>query len=163
MKTKIFCTMILIAIFVSACGGKTEAASITIENAWVRAAQMGSGMGNNMATPMAGMEGGNGANSAAYMLIKNSSSTADKLLKAESDVAMMVETHLSEMKDGVMTMHEVEGIEVPAKGQVELKPGSYHVMLMGLKRDLNAGDKVTLTLTFEKAGKVVIEAEVRNP
>jgi periplasmic copper chaperone A len=44
-----------------------------------------------------------------------------------------------------------------------LKTGSYHIMFMGLKRDLNAGDKVTITLTFEKAGKIVIEAEVRNP
>ena len=55
------------------------------------------------------------------------------------------------------------GIEVPAGGQVELKPGGYHVMLIGLMRDLSDGEKFPLTLQFEKGGEVTVEAEVRQP
>ncbi len=161
MKTKVSIVLLFVLMMVSACGGAGKS-EITIENPWVRATAMAadSGMGGMSETPMAN-EGG--ANSAAYMVIKNSSGAADKLIKAESDIAMMVGLHISEMKDGMMTMHEVEGIEVPANGQAELKTGSYHIMFMGLNRDLNAGEKVTLTLTFEKAGTIVVEAEVRNP
>jgi hypothetical protein len=67
------------------------------------------------------------------------------------------------MKDNVMSMSPVEAIEVPANGQVELKPGGYHVMLVGLKQDLKVGDIVKLTLVFEKAGRIDVEAEVKNP
>jgi copper(I)-binding protein len=67
------------------------------------------------------------------------------------------------MKDNVMTMSEIPSLEVPANGQVELKPGSYHIMVMELKKDLKVGDKIQVALTFEKAGKVIVEAEVRAP
>ena len=63
-----------------------------------------------------------------------------------------------------MRMQAVQGgIEVPAGGQVELKPGGYHVMLIGLTRDLTDGEKFPLTLQFEKGGEVTVEAEVRQP
>lgn len=54
-------------------------------------------------------------------------------------------------------------LEVPAKGQVELKPGGYHVMLIGVKRDLKVGDKFSLELQFEKSGAITVEAEVKQP
>jgi copper(I)-binding protein len=61
-------------------------------------------------------------------------------------------------------MRQVEGgIDIPANGQVELKPGGFHVMLIGLTRDLNVGDSVQLTLTFEKAGQIPVTAQVRQP
>ncbi len=62
-----------------------------------------------------------------------------------------------------MTMSPVEAIDVPANGQVELKPGGYHIMLIGLKQDMKVGDKIKLTLTFEKAGNVIVEAGVMEP
>ena len=59
-------------------------------------------------------------------------------------------------------MQPVARLEIPAGGSVELKPGSYHIMLIGLKQDLKAGDTIEITLTFEKAGEVKVTAEVRE-
>jgi len=102
------------------------------------------------------------ATSAAYMVIKNSGSEPDALMSAKSDVAKAVELHNVKMDNDVMTMFQVPQIAIPANGQVELKSGSYHIMLIGLTQDLKAGDKVTLTLSFEKNGSMTVEAEVRD-
>jgi copper(I)-binding protein len=97
------------------------------------------------------------------MVIKNTSNQADKLVGAAFADAMSTGVHKTEMKDDVMTMSEIPSLEVPANGQVELKSGSYHIMVMELKKDLKAGDKISVILTFEKAGKVTVDAEVRAP
>jgi copper(I)-binding protein len=66
------------------------------------------------------------------------------------------------MEGGVMRMRQLaDGLEIPAGGEVTLKPGSYHVMLMDLKQPLKAGDKVPLTLTFKGAGTVEAELVVQ--
>ena len=67
-------------------------------------------------------------------------------------------THL--MDGDVMRMRQVEAVEVAAKGMAALKPGSHHIMLIGLKEPLIEGNSFPLTLTFEKAGKVAIEVKV---
>lgn len=115
-------------------------------------------------TPMGGSMGMGvgGAMSAIYMTIHNTGGEADRLIKAQSDAAQVVELHTMEEKDGVMSMHPVDGIDVPASGDAELKPGGFHVMLIGLTRDLTIGEQVTVTLTFEKAGDVTLEVEVRE-
>jgi copper(I)-binding protein len=116
--------------------------------------------------PMA-MEGGSmpaGGTSAVYMTIANGGGADDRLLSASSDAAETVELHETTMTDNVMRMAPVEGgILVPARGRAELKPAGLHVMLIGLTRDLKAGDTVRLTLTFERAGSMEIEAPVRQP
>lgn len=89
--------------------------------------------------------------SGAYMQIK--SGTPLKLVKAESAAAAMVEIHNMSMKDGVMSMSAVEGIDVPAGKTVELKPGGYHIMLMQLKSPIKEGGIVPIILTFEDAKK----------
>ena len=89
--------------------------------------------------------------SAAYMHIKSTKSV--KLLKVESAMAGMVEIHSMKMDGGVMEMSAVDAVNVPANKVVELKPGSFHVMLMKVKRPISDGDKVPLTLTFEGADK----------
>ena len=116
--------------------------------------------GTTTMTNTAAMSGGT---SAAYLTITNSGGTADALIKAESDVANSVELHTMTMVDGVMKMTPVEKIEVPANGKAELKPGSFHVMLIGLRHDLKEGDVVKLTLTFQTSGKIEVEAPVRKP
>jgi copper(I)-binding protein len=63
--------------------------------------------------------------------------------------------------NGVMRMRPVARVELPPGGRVEMKPGSYHIMLMGLTRDLHPGAVVAVRLRFEKAGERVIEAPVR--
>ncbi|MCL6415183.1 copper chaperone PCu(A)C [Aestuariirhabdus sp. Z084] len=88
-------------------------------------------------------------NSAAYMKIANHKDAAVTLVAANSSVAKMVQIHLSKKEGGMMKMeHQKEGVAVPAGGTLELKPGSYHVMLMGLKQPLKEGDQVKVVLKF---------------
>jgi hypothetical protein len=166
----------------------TGAASIEIVDAWARpSGAMGGGMsgddamgtaeatgeamhGDAMGTAeatgeaMGEMDGMmSGVTSAAYMIIRNPGDAPDRLIKAESDVANIVELHTSEMKDGVMSMRQVEAIEAPANGEVTLEPGGFHVMLIDVTKDLKVGDTVNLTLTFENAGEMDVQATVREP
>jgi periplasmic copper chaperone A len=105
-----------------------------------------------------------GAVSAAYMLIENNGDSADKLVGVTTDVAEMAQIHLTTVTDGVAQMREVEGgLEIPADGMAELKPGSYHIMLMGLKQPLLPGDVIQLTLTFESGVEIIVDVPVRAP
>jgi periplasmic copper chaperone A len=93
-------------------------------------------------------------------------STEDaKLVGVASPIAKSVQIHESEMANGVMRMKAVDFVALPAGKRVELQPGGYHVMLLGLVRPLGAGDSVALTLTLEdKSGKrstLDVDAEVR--
>lgn len=89
-----------------------------------------------------------------------------KVVAASSPLAAQVEIHEMKMEDGVMKMRAVEALPLPAGQAVQLKPGSYHVMLMGLQRPIKAGETVPLTLTIEGEGgqrsSVEIKAEVRG-
>ena len=136
--------VLVLAVVVAACGSTTTSTSgITVSEAWVRN------------PPIADQPG------AAYLVIQNGGS-ADKLLSVTSDVAQMIELHQSMESGGMMQMSPVSNIEVPANGKVELKPGGFHMMLMGLTRPLKLGDKVQFTLNFEKAGKIPVTAEVKD-
>jgi copper(I)-binding protein len=165
MKRSFAVAILFLTLVLAACTTPPAASSSNIEivSPYISAVTAMEQMGNTPASPDSGMPSMGGRNGAAYMVIKNSGSAPDKLLKARCDVANSVELHQTEMKDNVMAMHPVESLDVPANGQVELKPGGYHIMLIGLKQGLKAGDKPTLTLAFEKAGTITIEAEVRNP
>lgn len=146
--------IILFGLFLSACsvqGGVASVGSIRVSGAWARQAMAMGGMGEA------------GANGAAYMVIENTGDTADRLVKAESDAAAAVELHQSMWEGDVMKMAPVDGIEIPAGGKAELKQGGYHVMLLGLKQDLKAGEKVHLKLTFENTGVIELDAEIRMP
>jgi copper(I)-binding protein len=100
--------------------------------------------------------------SAAYMVLHNNTGADDHLVSAESDVAKAVELHNVRKTDGMMEMYQVKSIGIPAGGSQELKPGAYHVMLIGLKKPLKAGDMVTLTLNFMHAGAVTLKAPVQE-
>jgi hypothetical protein len=98
----------------------------------------------------------------AFMTIANTGTAADRLTGGSTPVAGRVEIHTMSMDGGVMRMRQLdEGLEVPVGGEVTLKPGSFHVMLMDLKQPLKAGDTVPLTLTFKGAGTVETELVVK--
>lgn len=99
----------------------------------------------------------------AFMTIVNNSGQADRLVAAQSPVAMMVELHETVNEGGVMKMvHQPQGFEIPAGSKLELKPGGKHVMLMGLKNALEVGQNIQITLKFEKAGELTITVPVRE-
>ena len=100
--------------------------------------------------------------SAAFMVISNSGSAPRQLLKAQSPVAKTVELHTHVNDHGVMKMRPVASIAVESHGQVELKPGSYHIMLIDLKQPLNEGDTVPLALFFDDGSSQQINAPVRK-
>ena len=101
---------------------------------------------------------------AAFMQIMNTGEADDRLVAAASDAAARVELHThKDMGEGVMRMMEVEeGFEVPAGGMHALARGGDHVMLMGLTAPLEPGATISVTLTFEQAGEMVVEIPVDN-
>ncbi len=151
--------VIVIAASLAACSGSSGGIKVT--GAWAR---------NSAAVTGAG---------AAYLVIQNTGSEADALIGASTPAAKTAEMHETKVIESaapsgsggmggamgstspMMGMVPVSRIEIPAGGSVELKPGSYHLMLMSLVADLSAGDTIELTLQFEKAGKITVKAEVR--
>ena len=123
-------TLALMGMFLlSACGAGEK---IEAHDAWARAAVQGE-------------------NSAIYLTLHNHTAEDDELLSASTDAAGIVELHESRMVAGtdMMEMVPQESIPLPADGEVELKPGGLHIMLVGLTRDLKVGDEFKITLTFQ--------------
>ena len=155
---------LLAMLLITACAPPASAPTTGIQasGVWARAAKAGE-MKSDASSDSA-MAMGGGMNSAVYMVLANDSATSDRLLSAAADVAGAVEIHESIMDGDVMRMQQLpDGIEIPANGQVELKPGGLHVMLIGLTKDLNPGETFPVTLQFEQAGAITVEAEVRQP
>ncbi len=99
---------------------------------------------------------------AGYLKLANKG-PVDRLVAASSPAAGTVEIHSMSMEGDVMKMRQVDAIELATGQTVELKPGGYHLMLMGLKAPLKVGDKFPLTLKFEKSGEVVVRVNVEEP
>ncbi|NTV09729.1 MAG: copper chaperone PCu(A)C [Zoogloea sp.] len=127
------------------CAGSAWSADLEVKEPWVR--------GTVQAQKATG----------AFMQL--SSKQGVTVVGASSPVAGVVEIHEMSMADNMMKMRAVPRLEVPAGKTVELKPGSYHVMLMDLKQELKSGDIVPISLTvLGKGGKqeqVDVKAEVR--
>jgi len=118
-------------------------AGLTVDGAWARV------------SPMVERAG------AAYMVIRSQSAADDALVGATSPAAAVVEMHLSEEDaQGMMTMHPVPEIPVPAGGSVELAPGGYHLMLIDLVAPLVEGADVELVLTFRSGATLTVQARV---
>jgi hypothetical protein len=95
------------------------------------------------------------------MTITNTGQTDDTLVAATTDVSEAVELHTMSMTDGVMRMRQLEGgVPLPAGETVKLEPGGLHVMLIGLNDRLEKGETFAMTLTFENAGQLEVEATV---
>ncbi len=124
MKKQISLALALTAITTTAL------ADIQISGAYIRATPPGA------------------ANTAAFMTIRNTDTETVTMTSAESNAARSTELHTVIKAGEVMKMRQVDGIEIPAQGDLELRPGSYHVMFVGLDEAVNEGDDVALTLNF---------------
>src|SRR5258705_2869583 len=135
-----------ITLFIaSARAEDVKAGDLVITQAWSRATPSG-----------AKIAGG-------YLTIENKGAAADRLIGGAGDIAGKVEVHEMAMNNGVMTMRPVDkGLAIEPGKTVKLAPGGYHLMLMDLKGPLKQGDKVPLTLEFEKAGKVALSLDVEG-
>lgn len=132
----------------------TNQAHLEITNAWVRAVSLADGTDS---TPT-----NTGVNSAVYLTIVNSTGVSDNLLAVECDAAEAVEIHETQIENDIMSMHPVAKVGIPSGGSIEFKPGGLHIMLVGLKLGLVAGKDLPLTLVFETAGRITVQAEIRN-
>src|SRR5262245_47140503 len=131
--------------------------TIQLENAWARRAPS-MVQGGQSSQGGGAMTAGNGA---AYVTISNHGSEADALVSASTDVATTVELHATVEQDGKMVMRPLPKFDVPAGGKLEMKPGGYHIMLLGLKQDLKPGETVNVAVNFEKAGQMSVAAPVK--
>ncbi len=101
-------------------------------------------------------------NSAIFMMLKNNSAKEVSLIRAQSGVADAVELHTHTMDQGVMKMRQVSEIRIPGNGMTLLKPGGYHIMLIGLKQNLFEGQKVTVKLYFSNGSMAVVEMPIKK-
>jgi copper(I)-binding protein len=119
-----------------------KAGAITIDHPYARATGAGQSTGGG------------------YMKLVNGGAT-DRLVAASADVSKAVELHEMKMAGDVMKMRQVDAIALQAGQTVELKPGGYHVMFIGLKAPLKAGDSFPVKLKFERAGEVTVDVKVQ--
>jgi copper(I)-binding protein len=119
--------------------------SLKISVPWTRATPKGAGVGGG------------------YLTITNTGTAPDRLVGGATDVASRFEIHEMSMDNGVMRMRPVaKGVEIKPGQTVEFKPGGYHVMFLGLKKQLTQGEHVKATLQFEQAGKVDVDFAVEG-
>ena len=98
---------------------------------------------------------------AGFLKIKNTGA-ADRLISATASIGTEVQLHTMAMEGNVMKMSQVTGIEIPADGSVELTPGGMHLMIMGIKSPLKAGDTVKIKLRFTNSGEVEVNFPIQS-
>jgi hypothetical protein len=146
MKTLSLCATLAAVLLL---GGMNPAAAqsaggLTVTEAWARSVSHGV------------------ANGAIYFTITNGGKTADTLLSAATDVAARAEIHETRITQGMMQMRPLGPLALAPGDTVQFAPGGKHVMLMGLKQPLTAGDTHRVTLTFAQAGPVTVTFTVRD-
>jgi copper(I)-binding protein len=144
---------------------------IHVENAWARPAIPMGSMTLPGTTPSASaMDGmsavsttemsGSGTGSAAYFVIVNDGSEADTLVGVTTAAAGQASLHETQINNDIAKMVPIPSLDIPAHGKVEFKPRSYHVMLEGLKQNLEEGETLQLTLLFKKSGSITVDVPV---
>ena len=134
--------LLALAVVQPAAAQHLKAGDLIIETPWTRATPGG-----------AKVAGG-------FLKITNTGSAPDRLIGGTLPLAEKVEVHEMAMADGIMKMRRLDALDIPPGKSIELKPGSYHVMFMGLKDGLKAGGTITGTLVFEKAGTVNVAYKI---
>jgi periplasmic copper chaperone A len=138
------------ALFFSMCATSAsaedvKAGDLVISQGWTRATPGGAKIGGG------------------FLTIENKGSAPDRLIGASSDAAGKIEVHEMAMNDGVMKMRPLDnGLAIEPGKTVKLAPGGYHLMMMDLKNPLKQGDKMPISLQFEKAGKVAVTLDVQG-
>jgi copper(I)-binding protein len=141
---------LLIAAFLLSCSSNmaiaAEDSTINVHQAWARTTAPGQDVG------------------AVYLMIVSKKDTS--LVSVKADIAEHAQIHSMTMDNGIMKMRELESLPIPAGKMVNLSPGGIHLMLVGLKKPLKAGEKIALTLEFKdtagKSSSVNITAPIQN-
>jgi copper(I)-binding protein len=144
MLSKYACAVLLSTLLaVPVRAEEVKAGDLVITQAWSRATPKG-----------AKVAGG-------FLTIENNGSAPDRLIGGSADVAAKVQVHEMATNNGVMTMRPLDaGLTIEPGKTVKFAPGGYHLMMLDLKGQLRQGDKLPVTLEFEKAGKVQVSFDV---
>jgi copper(I)-binding protein len=144
LKWSALFVFVILSSFLAACGSEDENAIVT-EDVWGRP------------SPAAA------SNAAFYMAIRNTDQEQDTLTAASIDICGATELHMTAIDDaGVMSMQHVQQIDIPAGGITMLEPGGLHIMCIDRQAELNPGDRVPISLSFSRAGELIVEAEIRE-
>jgi copper(I)-binding protein len=139
----VFSLMLLIALAQPLFAHEFKAGSIVIDHPWSRATPPGAKV------------------AAGYVALRNEGGEADRLVAASGEIAGRTEIHeMAVDGNGVMTMRPVAGVDIPAGGSAELKPGGFHIMFLDLRTGAKEGETFRGSLTFEKAGTIEVEFAV---
>ncbi|MDE2027651.1 MAG: copper chaperone PCu(A)C [Candidatus Omnitrophica bacterium] len=141
---KLLCLTGVFALLASSAAYAAAAGKISVTDAWVQAMPPSSSI------------------SAAYMTITNNSSQNVVLSSASCDIAGAAEIHQMKDDGGMMRMSMVASLTIPPQGKVTLKPGGYHLMLIDLKKPVNNGDVVPISLHFKDGETIKVNAHARN-
>ena len=146
VRSQTIALLILNAICTThASAQQIKAGDLVLDHAWARATPAGANVGGG------------------FLTIENKGATPDKLIGGSSRAAGKVEVHETAMNNGVATMRPVkEGVSIPPGQTVTLAPGGYHLMMTDLKGPLRKGDRLVVTLVFEKAGEVKATFDVQG-
>jgi hypothetical protein len=141
----IACVTFASSLVAPARADEVKAGDLVITQAWTRATPKGAKIGGG------------------YLTIENKGTTPDRLIGGSADIAGSVQVHEMSMDKGVMKMRPLEnGLAIEPGKTVKLAPNGYHLMMMDLKSPLKKGDKLPITLEFEKAGKVQVSLDVEG-
>ena len=132
--------LVVAGCVVAVAAASAQTGQLEVDNVWARATPGKSSIG------------------AAYLTIQ--SPTPDRLVAASTPVAKEAQLHTMTMTGMVMKMRPISNVDIPADKPVTLAPGGMHIMLMGLKQPLKAGQSFPLTLTFAKAGTRTVDVAV---
>lgn len=151
-KRLLFFFLFGISLLLISCSGKQEkpvekeslSGNLEVKNPWMRAAPESS-------------------NSAAYLTIWNGTSERDTLLEIKAEEVAKSEVHESyTTNEGLAGMRPAGLLDIASGDSLVLQPGGLHLMLMGVKKNLQKGDSLQLTFMFAKAGSLAVQAAVKN-
>lgn len=143
-----FLALFLVSSVFAESGGmgvqKQKVSGVSVESPWVRAVP-----------PVS-------KNTAGYLKLKNSSHQELVIVGASSKRARVVELHTVKKSDGMMSMTPVSQVVIPPYGEVEFKPGSYHLMLIDLAKPVKEGESVDVDLIFKGGKKLKVQLPVKQ-
>lgn len=152
--------VVLLSGIGSACGVRISGPQIVVEEAWARPAEVMLGHGEHGSGES---HAEIGSMTAVYLTLRNEGTAPDRLVAVETDVAEAAELHQTRLEGDVARMEPVAGgIPLTMGERLVMQPGGFHIMLIGLKRPLQPGDRFTLTLRFEQSPPLNVEVEVRQ-
>ena len=136
---RLITTLLVAAVLLA---GPAAADGLAVTQAWARATPPGATV------------------AAVYLTLDNSAGGADRLLSVSTDVAERPEVHATVHDGDVVRMRRTEPLDIGAGERIAFEPGGRHLMLMGLQAPLVQGSRIAITLEFEKAGRISVEADV---